>query len=352
MKITSVRPSVLLPVLLLVAFAFVPLVANTIGAQFYIGFLARILVYALAASALNLALGYGGMIGFGHALFVGLGAYAVSLSSWFGIESGWIQLFFVLLACGILGVLTGAISLRTRSIGFIMITLAFSQMGYFVFVSLKQFGGDDGMSIITTSHLGAGVDLGSAVPLFYAAWISLTLVIIWMTRLRVAPFGMVLRAARQNPARVNALGFPARRFQLIAYTISAVLCGIAGFLLANLNAYASPGMMSWQVSGELIVIVVLGGIGSVFGPLLGALAFIGLEEIMKSYTEHWMLIFGAIIVLVALSGKDGLMGALLALDRRIGRYHHRQGQGSLHMVVSTSGTTHGGKQWPVCVRNP
>jgi branched-chain amino acid transport system permease protein len=325
----------------MLAFALVPTVANALGAQFYIGFLARILVYALAASALNLALGYGGLIGFGHALFVGLGAYCVSLPSFFGLENGWLQLLLTLGACGLIGLITGAVCLRTRGIGFIMITLAFSQMGYFVFVSLKQFGGDDGMSIIATSRLGAGIDLGSAVPLFYAAWIMLTLVIVWMTRLRNAPFGMALRASRQNQARVNALGFPARRFQLIAYTISAMLCGVAGFLLANLNAYASPGLMSWQVSGELIVMVVLGGMGTVFGPLLGALAFIGVEEIMKSYTEHWMLIFGPIIVLVALSGKDGLMGALLSLDRRLaGRRASQRQSGATPAAVHA----HGAKQ--------
>ncbi|MCA1326856.1 branched-chain amino acid ABC transporter permease [Herbaspirillum sp. alder98] len=341
MKTQFVRPSVLLPVLLMVALALVPTLAGAIGAQFYIGFLARILVYALAASALNLALGYGGLIGFGHALFVGLGAYCVSLPSFFGLENGWLQLLLVLGACGLIGLLTGAICLRTRGIGFIMITLAFSQMGYFVFVSLKQFGGDDGMSIIATSRLGAGIDLGSAVPLYYTAWIILALVIVWMTRLRNAPFGMALRAARQNQARVNALGFPARRFQLIAYTISAMLCGVAGFLLANLNAYASPGLMSWQVSGELIVMVVLGGMGSVFGPLLGALAFIGLEELMKSYTEHWMLIFGPIIVLVALSGKDGLMGALLNLDRRLAGGGPSKIQGAGRAAAAPA---HGAKQ--------
>lgn len=318
MKKSLTRPSQFLPLLLLLALLLVPLVATAIGAQFYIGFLARILVYALAASALNLVLGYAGLIGFGHALFVGLGAYCVSLSSLFGIESAWPQLLLVLLSCAGIGALTGTISLRTRGIGFIMITLAFSQMGYFVFVSLKQFGGDDGMSIIATSRLAAGIDLGSATPLFYAAWLALALTLLWMHKLRSAPFGMALRGSRQNLARVNALGFPARRFQLIAYVISAALCGLSGFLLANLNAYASPGLMSWQVSGELIVMVVLGGMGSVFGPLLGALAFIGLEEIMKSFTDHWMLIFGPFIVIIALTGRDGLMGALHWLDGRCG----------------------------------
>lgn len=318
MKTTSslFRPSLGIPLLLLLALLAVPPLAAALGAQFYVGFLARVLIYALAASALNLVLGYAGLIGFGHALFIGLGAYCVSLSSLAGLESAWPQLLLVLVSCGCIGALTGAISLRTRGIGFIMITLAFSQMGYFVFVSLKQYGGDDGMSIIATSRLGAGIDLGSVLPLFYAAWGVLAVTLLWMHRLRHAPFGMALRGSRQNLARISALGFPARRLQLIAYVLSAILCGLAGFLLANLNAYASPGLMSWQVSGELIVMVVLGGMGSVFGPLLGALAFICLEEVMKSYTEHWMLIFGPMIILIALTGRDGLMGALHWLDGR------------------------------------
>jgi branched-chain amino acid transport system permease protein len=319
MMTSFLRPSVLLPLLLLLALALVPTIAATGGQQFYVGFFARILIYALAASALNLALGYGGLVGFGHALFIGLGAYCVALPSLFGLENGWMHLLLTIAICGLTGLATGAISLRTRGIAFIMITLAFSQMGYFVFVSLKQFGGDDGMSIVTTSLLGSGVDLGAVTTLYYAAWLLLVLVLGWMSRLRNAPFGMALRASRQNFTRVNALGFPAMRFQMIAYAISAALCGVAGFLLANLNAYASPAMMSWQVSGELIVMVVLGGLGSVFGPLLGALAFIGMEEIMKSYTEHWTLIFGPMIVLIALSGKDGVMGGLLKLDNWLSR---------------------------------
>jgi branched-chain amino acid transport system permease protein len=320
MMMTSfLRPSVLLPLMLLLALALMPTIAVASGQQFYIGFFARILIYALAASALNLALGFGGLVGFGHALFIGLGAYCVALPSLFGLENGWVHLLLAIAICGLTGLATGAISLRTRGIAFIMITLAFAQMGYFVFVSLKQFGGDDGMSIIATSLLGGGIDLGSVTTLYYAAWLLLALVLGWMSRLRNAPFGMALRASRQNLTRVNALGFPALRFQMIAYAISAALCGVAGFLLANLNAYASPAMMSWQVSGELIVMVVLGGLGSVFGPLLGALAFIGIEEIMKNYTEHWPLIFGPMVVLIALSGRDGIMGGLLHLDGWLSR---------------------------------
>jgi branched-chain amino acid transport system permease protein len=196
-----------------------------------------------------------------------------------------------------------------------MITLAFGQMGYFVFVSLKQYGGDDGTNILSTSQF-FGLDLGNANTVYAVALAVLALATWLMARLRVSPFGMVLRGARQNARRVNAIGLPSRRYLLSAYELSAVLCGIAGMLMANLNAFASPSTLSWVISGDLIVMIVLGGIGTVFGPLLGAVAFLGMEEALKAVTEYWQVIFGPIILLVALLGKGGIVGVLEKLDRR------------------------------------
>jgi branched-chain amino acid transport system permease protein len=209
--------------------------------------------------------------------------------------------------------LTGAISLRTSGIAFIMITLAFAQMGYFLFVSLKSFGGDDGLPIVQTSRFGP-LNLGSPLAVYGVSFVVLLLSTWWLARLRVAPFGMALRGARQNARRVNAIGLPALRYQLVAYALSGMLCAVAGLLLANLNAFASPSTLAWTVSGELIVMVVLGGIGTVWGPLLGALAFLGLEEALKGFTEHWMAVFGPLIVLMALLGKRGIAGLLQRLD--------------------------------------
>lgn len=310
---TLARPSRAVPLIALLLLAAVPVYAEVTGDSFTMTFFTRVIVYAIAATALNLALGFGGMVGFGHALFIGIGAYCVALPAHFGVDSAWIQWAIVALACGVIGWLTGAISLRTQGIGFIMITMAFSQMGYFAFVSLKQFGGDDGMAVARTSKL-AGLDLGAPIPLYVASMVLLIAVLVWMARLYKAPFGMALRAARQNTRRVNALGLPATRYQLVAYVLSAILCGYAGFLLANLNAFASPGMMAWQVSGELIVMIVLGGMGTVFGPLLGALVFLGMEEFIKMFTEHWAVIFGPLIALVALMGRSGVLGLLSLLD--------------------------------------
>ena len=273
------RPSSWVPMLVLALLATVPFVAQATGQQFYVAFFARIIIYAIAACALNIALGYGGLVSFGHSLFLGLGAYAVGLASFHEIGSGWVHLALCLAVCALVALVTGAISLRTSGIAFIMITLAFAQMGYFLFVSLKNYGGDDGMSIALTSRFGP-VDLSSANHVYITGFIVLVLSIWWLARLRVAPFGMVIRGAKQNARRVNAAGIPVVRYQLLAYVMSGMLCGVAGLLLANLNAFASPSTMAWSVSGELIVIVVIGGLGTVFGPLMGAIVFLGLEEIL------------------------------------------------------------------------
>lgn len=308
------RPGTVAAVAVFSLLALVPFVAMAMEQPFWIGFVARLMVYAIAASALNLALGMGGLLSFGHALFLGLGGYAVALPSFFGVANGWLHLVLCLAMSGLAALITGAISLRTTGIAFIMITLAFGQMGYFVFVSLKNFGGDDGIAIAHTSRFGP-LDLGSPMAGYGASLVVLVLLTVWIARMRQAPFGMVLRGARQNARRINAMGLNSRGYQLAAYVLSGMLCGVAGLLLANLNAFASPATLAWSVSGELIVMVVLGGLGTVIGPVFGAMAYLGLEEALKACTEHWMVIFGPLILFMALLGKQGpsvLMGRLKA----------------------------------------
>ncbi|MFS8977879.1 branched-chain amino acid ABC transporter permease [Cupriavidus necator] len=321
-KPSPFRISVAVPLLLLAVLVLLPFVAHALEQPFYVTFVARIIVYAIAATALNLALGYGGMVSLGHALFFGLGAYSVAIPAFYGIDSGWVHLAVCVATCGLVGLATGAINLRTTGIAFIMITLAFAQMGYFVFVSLKHYGGDDGTTILATSKF-FGLDLGQPDTVYGFALAVLALLTWWMARLRVAPFGMVLRGAKRNARRVNAIGLPARQYLLSAYVLSAILCGIAGMLLANLNAFASPSSLSWMVSGELIVMVVLGGIGTVYGALLGTFALLGLEEVIKLFTEHWMAVFGPIIVLVALLGKAGMVGFLEGIEARLAQRRSR-----------------------------
>ena len=315
-------PAGWLPALVLLGLAAVPTVAALTDDNFLVSFFARVLIYAIAASALNIALGFGGLVSLGHALFLGIGMYSVALPVHFGITSGWVHVAWCVGVCATVGALTGLISLRTTGIGFIMITLAFAQMGYFVIVSMKQFGGDDGLTISGASEF-FGWQLAGGSSVYYAALVLLLALVLWSGRMRQSPFGMALRAGRQNARRVASVGLAPRQYQLVAYVLSAVLCGLAGLLFANLNAYASPSTMAWTVSGELIVMVVLGGMGTVAGPLLGAVVFLGVEEVFKVMTEHWMAPFGLAILMVALLGKSGLMGWLDHFTPR--KSHNREG---------------------------
>ena len=303
------------PALVWAALVALPIWALASGEPYYVTVVARILIYAIAATALHFALGLGGLVSLGHALFVGIGAYAVALPVFYGQTSGWLHLAIALVACSLVAAITGAISLRTSGLGFLMITLAFAQMGYFLFVSLKQYGGDDGLAIPVHSQF-AGWGLDGSAKVYFAALVLLALLTYWMARLKRAPFGMVLLAAEQNSRRVLASGLTVLHYRLAVYVLSGAVCGIAGVLLANLSAYASPATFSLQVSGDLLVMLVIGGVGFTSGPLLGALSYMVLEELLKGTTDHWMVILGPAIVLVALLGRGGLCGWLERLDAR------------------------------------
>ncbi|OVZ56305.1 branched-chain amino acid ABC transporter permease [Pigmentiphaga sp. NML080357] len=290
------------PILFLVL-ACVPFVAEAVGEPFYVTFFARVLVYALAACALNIVLGFAGLVSFGHAMFIGLGCYAVGILSYYGISDGWLQLLAAVAVCALVALVVGAVCLRTSGIGFIMITLAFAQMFYFLMVSMTTFGGDDGLNINEASNFGL-FELTGSTEVYWAAWAVLLASCVFLARLKKSPFGMVLQATHINPRRVNAFGYSVFRVQLAAYVMSGVLTGIAGVLLANLTAFASPSYMSWPVSGELIVMLVIGGLGTIAGPVVGAIAFLVMEEFFKGLTQHWMLIMGPVIVVIALLAKS------------------------------------------------
>lgn len=310
---TAKRISVWVAALIVLLLLAVPIYANLASEPFALTFFSRVLVFALAAISLNLILGYGGMVSFGHALYLGLGAYAVGLLAQNGITSGWAQLAATVVVCALVGAITGAISLRTSGIAFIMITLAFAQMFFYLFVSLKQYGGDDGLSISARSDFGL-FTLASPITLYYVALVLVLVALFFTRRLIDARFGMVLRGCRINERRMKAMGFPSLRYKLSAYVLSSVLCGVAGLLYANLTGFASPAYMAWTLSGEMIVIVVLGGMGTVFGPLVGSLVLLLSEEVLKAFTEHWMMILGPLIVLVVLTARRGVYGYLLDWD--------------------------------------
>ncbi|WP_310628044.1 branched-chain amino acid ABC transporter permease [Limnohabitans sp.] len=309
------RLTLVITAVLLLTLALLPLYARWLEEPFLLTFSTRALVLALAALSLNIVLGFGGMVSFGHALYLGLGAYSVGILASHGVDNGALQLLITIVLCTVVGLATGWVSLRTSGIGFIMITLAFAQMFYYLFVSLKQYGGDDGLSISLRSNL-VGLNMGAPLTLYYTAFACVLAVVVWTQHMVQAPFGMVLQACRMNERRMNALGFHTLRYKLSAYVLSCVIAGVAGFLYANLTGYASPAYLAWTVSGELIVMVVLGGMGTVLGPLVGALTLLGCEELLKGMTEHWPIILGPLIVLVVLLARRGLYGLALDWDAR------------------------------------
>jgi branched-chain amino acid transport system permease protein len=301
----------------LIAFlALVPWLAHLAGGEaFWIKFATRAMIYAVAAVSLDIILGFGGMVSFGHAAFLGVGAYAVGILSAEGIATGYVQWPVAILASALAAGAIGAISLRTTGVYFIMITLAFSQMLYFLGVSLTAYGGDDGMRLVERSRFAGLVDLTGDVTYFYVVLAILIVCLYAGHRLVHSRFGQVIRGCRSNERRMLAIGFPTFRYKLAAFVIAGVMCGIAGVLLANLTQFISPAEMHWTRSGEIMVMVILGGMGSLFGPVLGAMALLILEETLSSYTQHWQAALGPILVLLVLFAKRGLLGLI---DRKPG----------------------------------
>lgn len=292
----------------LLAFALVPIYAWATGDVYALTLFGRILVFVLAATGLNLALGYGGMVSFGHALYIGLGAYSVAILTLMGLHSGWLHLITAVAVSGLVAIPVGWVALRTQGIAFIMITLAFAQLFFYIFISLKNFGGDDGVSLSQVSNFGP---LTGNIYALYLSLLVTALIVLWvLMRLVRSPFGLVLRATKVSERRVNAVGLNSLPYRLAAYVFSAQVCALAGFFLANLTGFVSPDYLKWSISGELIVMVLLGGLGKVFGPLVGATALLLIEEFLKALTEHWPLILGPLIVLMVIFLRRGLWSLL------------------------------------------
>ena len=316
-------PRTLVGIIIVALLAALPLIANALESSYYVSFATRVLIYALAAIGLNFILGFGGMVSLGHSMYILLGAYAVAIPASLGISSGFVHVALAVGVCVPLATGLGAVALRTSGIAFIMITLAFAQMLFFGAVSLKEYGGDDGLTVAARSTLG-GLDLSNNTTLYYVAFVTVLVALYLSWRAVLSPFGLVLRASKSNPRRATALGHPIFRYQLAAYVASAVVCAIAGVLLANLTLFASPAYGAWTLSGELIVIVILGGVGTVFGPVVGAIILLALEETLPTlveatlpdYKSNWMLLLGLFIFFVALLLKRGVFGSLPVSVRR------------------------------------
>ena len=306
---------------LLALAALTPIAAPALGQSYYVDVTARIMIWAIAATSLNLILGYGGMVSFGHAVYLGISAYVMGILAAENITNGFIQWPAALLACGLIALVFGAISLRTKGVYFIMITLAFAQMVFFFSISVEKYGSDDGLLIFTRSEFDLGfaeLNLSNGTTLYYVIWVLLIASIYLSHRIVNSRFGMVLRGAMSNPTRMQAIGVPTYRYRLTAFVIAGMICGVAGLLSANLESFISPDIMTWPRSGELIVMVVLGGMGTLFGPVLGSFAFLLLSEFLSTWTEHWHLIFGPFLILVVLFARGGLSGILKHFDPRPG----------------------------------
>ena len=303
---------ILLAVLVAVAF---PWGMHALGQDFYTSFATRVLIYAMAAASLNLVLGYGGMVSFGHAAFFGAGAYIVAILAAEGITSLWIAWPVAVAVAALAALVIGAISLRTRGVYFIMITLAFAQMMYYVFVSLKAYGGDDGLSLPGRSSIGLGVSLSNDFVWYYIVLALLALVLFLLHRLLHARFGRVIEAIRENETRATAIGYPVYRYQLLCFVISGAIAGLAGALIANQTSYAGPTLLHWVQSGTLMIMVILGGVGRFWGGPIGAAVLLVLEEVFSAspllgpYALHWQLPVGMILLAVVLFAPQGLAGA-------------------------------------------
>jgi len=305
------------------------LAALPFGAQIFdlgslTSFATRIIILAIAAASLNLILGYGGLVSFGHAAFYGVGGYVVGIlyahARWnapiWGIFPGVtdmaITLPLAIVICGLLALVLGAISLRTSGVQFIMITLAFAQMIFFLFVSLKTYGGDDGLSVRRRNEF-FGFDVRDDMSFYY---VSLAFALLWfgfMARLVNSRFGLVLRGIRQSERRMATIGISTYRYKLVAYVIAGSGAGLAGALMANYAKFVSPDMLNWMQSGELMIMVILGGVGTLSGPAIGAAVLLILESVLAAWTEHWAVILGPILVLVVLFWQGGINGLIAML---------------------------------------
>lgn len=312
-------------VIAIILLALVPPVAHAIDEPFYLSLFARIMVFAIAAVSLDLILGYGGMISLGHAAYLGTGAYAVAIMSFYEIDNGWLQLLMAIIASALVALVIGAICLRTSGIYFIMVTLAFTQMLYFLGISLEVYGGDDGMDT-NRSEFVAWFDLTDDVNLYYLILVFLILCVYIGYRLINSRFGMVIRGSQSNDQRMQTIGFPTFRYRLAGFVIAGAMCGVAGFLLANLTEFLTPEYMHWFRSGEIMIMMIMGGMGTLFGPIFGAAAYILLEEwipeilelIHIGWGEHWWVAFGPVLVLLVLFAKRGLWGLLPDRNRHDG----------------------------------
>lgn len=280
------------------------------GGSFYVTLFTRLLIFALAASSLNFVLGYGGMVSFGHTAFYGIGGYVVGIFATMNITSAWLSWPAAIGIAFVLALIIGAISLRTQGVYFIMITLAFAQMIFYLFVSLRVIGGADGLRIADRSLLGFGLDLENNTTFYYVVLALLAISLYILHRLINSRFGAVVQAIKENETRMMAIGYPVYRYKLLAFAIGGAMAGLAGALNANLSTFVSPNTLAWHLSGQMMVMVILGGVGRFWGGTVGAIIFLLLETILKPFTIYWQLGLGIILLIIVLLAPQGITGLI------------------------------------------
>ena len=299
--------------ILVVVLAALPPVSMALGYGFYIDLVRRIMIFAIAAVSLNLILGYGGLVSFGHAAYLGVGGYAVAIFAFYGVNDGFVQWGTAIGASAVVALAIGAVSIRTSGVYFIMITLAFTQMLYYLGISIEEYGGDDGIRLKMRSQFPL-IDLADGLQFYYVVLALMLGAVYLVHRIVNSRFGMVLRATKSNEARSRAIGFSPYLYRLTAFVIAGALGGLAGALLANHTNYLTPDYMHWTRSGEIMFMVILGGMGTSAGPLLGSFALLLLEDVLSGWTEHWQIILGPLLVLSVLFFKRGLAGLFTRND--------------------------------------
>ena len=306
-------------VLFVVAALGLPWLLQALGLDFYLSLASRIVVYAIAATSLNLVLGYGGLISFGHAAFFGLGAYVTGIMISEGIQSGGAHLVATVAVTALFALLVGVISLRTRGVYFIMITLAFAQMLFYLANSVQGYGGDEGLTIRARSLFVFGdhvLDLKNPLAFYYVALAVLAASLLALARFVPSRFGRAVLALRDDDLRAEAIGFPTYRYKLVVFVVAGALGGVAGALSVNLQGYVSPNVLHWTQSGTLMVMVILGGVATVWGGLAGAAALLLLQEVLGAWTEHPDFWTGWVLLGVVLFARRGLAG--LFVSRKAG----------------------------------
>ena len=307
-----------LPWLCLVCLIVFPLVAPALNLDFYVSFVRRVLIFALAATSLNFILGYGGMVALGHAAFFGAGAYVAAILSTQGLQQAWLGWPIAMLVSAALALIVGVVSLRTRGVYFIMITLAFAQMVFYLFISLRQYGGEDGINLSAPLQL-PGLNLADSTTSYYVV-LAVVVGCLWlMNRVIHARFGQALQGIRENEARMEALGYPVFKIKLLAFVLAGAVAGLAGALLANHNLFVSPSLMHWTASASLIIMVIVGGVGLRYGGVIGAVVMLWLEEVLRLYTDYWHMPLGVLLLAIVLFAPRGLAGAWISFVARFSK---------------------------------